>query len=179
MVKPGSTNLGQIRGGHAICVKPGPITDPLSWYHFYDQGQTGECVGFSWSRCMSLFNRVRYDAPAFYMVVTENDEFPDTQDDPNSGTSVRAGGNVLKSKGHIRHSTEQWNINDGITEFRWATSADEVLATIMSPLANRLEAVPLLQSWGDGYPHIAWLPLDVLQRLLNEQGEAAIPTDIR
>jgi hypothetical protein len=43
--------------------------------------------------------------------------------------------------------------------------------------ANRLGAVPVLNSWGTNYPHRVWMPDDVLARLIKEDGEVAIPTD--
>src|SRR5262245_55469956 len=61
VARPGD-DLGGIRGGHAICAKPGGVSDYTSWWDFYDQGDTGRCVGFSWSRCQTLMNRVRYNA---------------------------------------------------------------------------------------------------------------------
>jgi hypothetical protein len=37
--------------------------------------------------------------------------------------------------------------------------------------------VPFLNSWRRGYPHRTWMPDDVLDRLMREEGEVAIPTD--
>jgi hypothetical protein len=99
--KPGD-NLGSIRGGHAICVKPKTLVDNIPWWSFYNQGATGECVGFSISRLSSLINSARYQAPWLYMQATLIDPWPDNDLDPNSGTSVNAGFEVLKDKGHIR-----------------------------------------------------------------------------
>src|SRR5689334_22809465 len=38
-------DLGRIRGGHCICLKPQGVTDTISWWQRYDQGQEGACVG--------------------------------------------------------------------------------------------------------------------------------------
>jgi len=37
--------------------------------------------------------------------------------------------------------------------------------------------VPILNSWGKSYPYRTWMPDDVLDRLMAEKGEIAIPTD--
>lgn len=175
--KPGDS-LGSIRGGHAICVKPAGLTDNLAWWDFYNQGATGECVGFSESRMMTLVNRKRYKAPWLYMRATETDEWPGNDDDPQAGTSVRAGLEVLRTEGHERLSAQAPELAEGITAYRWATTVEEVHSIIQMPLAVKLSAVPLLNSWGSkGYPHIVWLPDEVLGRLLSENGEAVCVTD--
>lgn len=51
-----------VLGGHAVCLKPDRLTDLTGWWSFYDQGREGACVGFAWSRAMTLLNRGRYDA---------------------------------------------------------------------------------------------------------------------
>ena len=43
--------------------------------------------------------------------------------------------------------------------------------------ADELGAVPILNSWGRSYPHRTWMPDEVLDRLMQEEGEIAIPTD--
>jgi hypothetical protein len=43
--------------------------------------------------------------------------------------------------------------------------------------ADQLGAVPVLNSWGPDYPHRVWMPDDVLDVLMKQEGEAAIPTD--
>ncbi len=172
----GRGDLGSIRGGHAICCKPNGIEDPRAWWTYYNQGSSEACVGFSWSRAMSLLNRRRYVAPWLYEQAQLVDEYPDTP--PAGGSSVRAGGDVLRVQGHeriYRGKTYPPNPNEGITANRWATSADEVRSALDLPSSH--PGIPLLQSWGTGYPHIVYLPDEVLDRLLREDGEAAIPTD--
>lgn len=175
-VAKASDNLGSIRGGHCLCAKPGGVTDYLSWWDFYNQGMTGECVGFGWSRCQTLMNRVRYKAEWLYMICTERDEWAG-EHDPNSGTSVRAGGQVLIDDGHERLKWSAPQPSEGISTFRWATTVDEIHACLQSPLADRLGAIPLLNSWGRYFPHITWMPDEIMDRLFNEWGEAALPTD--
>ena len=43
-------------------------------------------------------------------------------------------------------------------------------------MSDRRQAFRLMNSWGKQYPPV-WIPYDVMQRLLDEQGEAAVITD--
>lgn len=173
-------NWGGIRGGHAICVKPDALVDTGGWWSFYDQGREGACVGFAASRMMSLLNRKRYDARWLYHEAQEIDEWPGEDYD---GTSVRAGMDVLRLSGHRRKLgpfTLSTNPDHGIVENRWATNVDDVLACLHN-LPERGDIV-LLNSWGklhgkDGYAHHVHLPLEALDRLLRENGEATVVVD--
>jgi hypothetical protein len=80
----GRGDLGYIRGGHAICTRPYGVTDPISWWEFYDQGTEGACVGFSCSRMMSLLNRARYAGRWLYREAQIVDEWAETP--PEEGT---------------------------------------------------------------------------------------------
>lgn len=171
-------NLGPIRGGHAICVKPTSLRDPLSWYRFYDQGSEGACVGFAASRMMTLLNRQRYDAQWLYRQAQLFDTWSDTP--PGEGTSVRAAMDILRDRGHRRvwrGESRPTESGAGIAANRWATTVDEIRSVLQSPHHDKLDAVPLLNSWGDDYPHLVWLPYPTLQRLLDEDGEATLVTD--
>lgn len=171
---------GSVRGGHCVCLKPGVLTDPKTWYIFYDQLAEGKCVGEGESRAMSLLNRVRYDATWLWHQARLTDEWTDNDDlsDNDQGTSVRAGLEILKTVGHKRAKEfAEPNGNDGISAYRWATNVDDVLKTLAMPLAVKLGAVPFLNSWGTYYPHITWMPGEVLARLQDEYGEIAIITD--
>ena len=66
---------------------------------------------------------------------------------------------------------------DGIVRFRWARSVNDVHRVLGNDRADELGAVPILNSWGRDYPHRTWMPDDVLQRLMDEEGEVAVPTD--
>jgi hypothetical protein len=168
--------LGSIRGGHCVCLKPPSLTDPASWWHFYDQGSEGACVGFGESRMMSLMNRKRYDARWLYHQAQLSDEYPDTP--PAEGTSVRAGCDILRKLGHATIGRNGLpgppSLAEGIKVNRWAKSVDEVLQALGIP---GWKSVPILNSWGSIYPHIVNMPLETLGRLLNEDGEMAIVTD--
>lgn len=182
------SNLGSIRGGHAVCLKPGKKPDPEIWWDFYNQGAEGSCVGFAASRMMSLLNRKKYDARWLWDQAKLMDEWPETNPGDDEGTSVGAGMDILRT-GHVpwkleyagrdwtQRATEIRVINEGIWANRWATTVDEVVVTLASPIVNSLQAVPFLNSWGRAFPHITWLPLNVLERLLNEDGEMTIITD--
>lgn len=100
---------------------------PYSYRPKYNQGNEGACVGFASSWMMSILNRRFYDAPFLYHEAQKIDEWEGTD---YSGTSVRAGMEVLRSIGHRflhRHKHEHAPmIEDGISEYRWATTVDEV-----------------------------------------------------
>lgn len=173
-------NLGTVRGGHCYCLKPPSLTDLTGWWTFYNQGSEGACVGFGSSRAISLLNRKRYDANWLYHRAQEVDEFPDTP--PEEGTSVRAGLSVLKDEGEIIYNS-RWHsrvtytpqFGEGIAAFRWAITVDEIREALGVPETSSL--IPFLNSWGRDYPHVTYIPDDVLDRLLREQGEAGIITD--
>jgi hypothetical protein len=189
VARGGADSLTQIRGGHCVCLEPGGEPDPEEWWKFYDQGAEGACVGFGWSRCMSILNEELYAARWLWDRSKEIDQWPDTNPGDDNGTSVRSAGDILSKSGHVDWSAEYADddhterggyrpaADNGITRFRWARSVDEVHDALGNERADELGAVPFLNSWGAGYPHRTWLPDDVLDRLMEEQGEVAIPTD--
>ena len=189
VARGGAGSLTQIRGGHCICLEPGGEPDPEEWWDFYDQGAEGACVGFGWSRCMSILNQELYTARWLWDRGKETDEWPQTNPGDDNGTSVRAAGGVLRQSGHVDWRDEyadddaseragyQPDAVDGIRRFRWARSVNHVHRVLDNDRADELGAVPILNSWGRGYPHRTWLPDEVLDRLMDEEGEIAIPTD--
>jgi hypothetical protein len=127
---------------------------------------------------MSLMNRKRYDARWLYHEAQLVDEWDDTP--PEEGTSVRAAMDILRTKGHVinRSRTNVPDSREGILENRWARTVDEVIACLGNvQYLNRYEGVPFLNSWGRDFPHITWMSYEVLQRLLDNEGEATIITD--
>jgi hypothetical protein len=177
------SNIGYVRGGHAICVQPGNSSslDMFLWWRFYNQGTEGACVGFSLSRALSLMNRSRYDAFWLYHEAQKIDEWTDTP--PEEGTSVNAGCEILMKRGARRYNSLTGkfmpeNIISGIQSYRWAKSVDDIHAVLQHPVADALGAVPLLNSWGTNYPRKVWIPDNVLDRIVfYEGGEAAVLTD--
>ena len=178
-----SKNLGYIRGGHAICMQPGDASalDMWLWWKFYDQGSEGACVGFSLSRALSLINRSRYDGFWLYHEAQKIDEWDDTP--PAEGTSVDAGCQILLNRGHRRYDSKTGrflpeNIKSGIGSYRWATSVDDIHAFLKHPTADKLGAVPLLNSWGTNYQRKVWMPDETLDRVVfKEGGECAVLID--
>ena len=179
----GKGDLGHVRGGHCVCLEPGdPSTggseqDIPSWWDFYDQGQEGACVGFGSSRMMSLLNRKRYDARWLWNQAKRVDEWPDTNPGDDNGTSVRAAMDILRTRGHVLSGGSAVVLGEGISANRWAIRTEQVLGALQSPANERMGAVRILNSWGKSYPHRVWMPLETLQRLLDEDGEATLVTD--
>ena len=190
IARGGAASLTRIRGGHCVCLEPGGEPDTEAWWDFYDQGTEGACVGFGWSRCMTILNAGNlYAARWLWDRAKELDQWPETNPGDNNGTSVRTAGDVLRGAGHVGwqkdysddDSTERASyspqLDAGIDHFRWALSVDEVHEVLGNARADELGAVPVLNSWGRGYPHRTWMPDDVLARLMDEEGEIAVPTD--
>jgi hypothetical protein len=189
VAREGAGSLSTIRGGHCVCLEPGGEPDPDSWWDFYDQGAEGACVGFGWSRCMSILNNELYAARWLWDRSKEIDEWPQTNPGDDQGTSVRAAGDILRGSGHVDWADElgdddhnersgyQPEVGDGIASFAWATSVDEVHQALANDRADERGAVPFLNSWGRSYPHRTWMPDEVLAKLITDQGEVAIPTD--
>jgi hypothetical protein len=188
----GARTLTKIRGGHCVCLEPGGEPDEEAWWNFYDQGSEGACVGFGWSRCMTILNKgQQYTAWWLWDRAKEIDQWSDTNPGDSQGTSVRAAAEILGKSGHVdwkpayakddhlARAKYRADVTDGIRKvYRWATSVTQVHDALANPRADALGAVPILNSWGkDGYPHRVWLPDDVLERLIQEDGEIAIPTD--
>lgn len=169
-------DLGPIDGGHAIASKPSSLTDYPSWQRFYNQPD-GSCTGFSASRAMTWLNRRRYAAHWLYEQAQLRDDWPETP--PEEGSSVRAAFDVLRDVGHRRiyaGKTYPPMREDGILENQWATTVADVLSVLQSPRFERRGAIPLYQTWYP-WPREVWLPLELLDRLLNEDGEATMMTD--
>lgn len=167
------SSSARIRGGHCLATKSRQ-PDRLNWWRHYDQGEEGACVGFGISRAQTMRNRVTYDAFWLYDEARKVDEW---EGEDYDGTSVNAGLKVAHAQGLKRQASGVVAEADGISAYRWATTVEEVHAAIQLPLADELEATPLLNSWGQYYPHLVWLPDSWLERLLREDGEAAVTTD--
>ncbi len=132
------------------------------------------CVGFGISRLASQLNRKLYDGFWLYHEAQKVDEWPGEDYD---GTSVRAGLDILRKRGHCEKDggiTKPEQIGEGITHNRWARSIDDVLTTLGY---SGLDYVDVLNSWGRSYPHITRMPAKVLERLWKEDGEVGIVTD--
>ena len=155
--------LTKVRGGHCVCLKPKGHSDPDAWWDFYNQGTEGACVGFGISRLASQLNRKLYDGFWLYHEAQKIDEWPGEDYD---GTSVRAGLDILRKRGHCAKSTggstKPEHDRRGDQANRWARSVDDVLPR--SATAG-LDYVDVLNSWGRSYPHLTRMPAKVLERL--------------
>jgi len=189
IAKGGAGSLTKLRGGHCVCLEPGETPEREEWRVFYNQGAEGACVGFGWSRCMSILNSELYAARWLWDQAKTHDEWPETNPGDENGTSVRAAAEILLANGHVPWHDEladdTWqergnyvpDVKAGVQAFRWAKDVDDVHAVLGNSRADALGAVPLLNSWGAGYPYRVYLPDDVLARLIEEEGEVAVPTD--
>lgn len=180
------SDLGTIRGGHCVMLAPmgslqkATIATRAAMWRFYDQGQEGACEGFAHSHTQSVLRGWEtFDA---FWLYDEARKLEGTY--PNGeGTTNKAVCEVLETVGlrEQRGEVAQREIDDGPVEqtlgikaFRWARTAEEVCVALGRP--NAL-AVPLLNSWGEQYPEVVWLPVDTLERLLQEEGEADVVTE--
>jgi hypothetical protein len=183
-----TANLGTIRGGHCVCLKPRSTSDLTTWWDFYDQGAEGACVGFGSSRMMSILNRERYLARWLWDKAKTADEWGDTNPGDDNGTSVHAALAVLKAQGHVAYKTSMaglqtdWRKRDelagdpvkGVAAYRWAATATQALDVLGY---TGLDYVDVLNSWGRSYPHLVRMPASVLERLIWEDGEVGLVTD--
>ena len=171
------SRLGYIRGGHCICM-PHVDNEPYTWYTFYNQGAEGACVGFGSSRMMGLLNRERYDARWLWDRAKEVDEWPDTNPGDNEGTSVRAAMDILRTLGHKKWGAGAGDPKNGIAANRWATNIDDLFSVLQNDTYRKLGAIPFFNSWGKEYPRKVWVPCETWQRLMNEDGEFTMVTDL-
>lgn len=175
-IAAGGGDLGRIRGGHAIASPPEGASDSKAWQVFYDQGFEGACVGFSVARAQTWLNRQRYDARWIYREAQKIDYWAG---ESYEGTSVRAGLEILRDAGArrvFRGRTHDPDPAHGISSYWWARSVDEILEHF-GPYAVRVGAVPLCNSWGLDYPRTVWLPAEIAQRLIDEDGEIGVLID--
>ena len=168
-------HLTKVRAGHCVCLKPRGAVDLDTWWGYYNQHQEGACVGMGVSRLASHLNHKIYDAFWLYHEAQKVDERPGEN---YEGTTVRAGLDILRKRGH-RVVTDgvaaRPDIAEGIIANRWAHSVDEVLQVLGY---DGLDYVDILNSWGkDDYPHLVRMPAGVLDRLRTEEGEFGLVTD--
>jgi len=174
-------DLGTVRGGHSFCLEPMGAVKLNTEAHriFYNQGEEGACVGFGHSRAQTILRGTLFDAFWLYDEARKVEgTYPDGE-----GSTCRAACKVLQTIGHREQVGQEVCTRDvgdgpvkttlGISAYRWATTADEVLAALARPNA---QAVPFNNNWGDDYPDVVWMPVATLERLLQEDGEADVVT---
>lgn len=175
------TTLGRQRGGHCVCLKPRYAADLSSWWGFYDQVNEGICVGEGVSRAATHFNRKMYQPRPLYDECKKRDGYP------GEGTWVKYGFDVLREMGHVPRARGEahyltpnpalearFRYSEGITENRWIRSIDDCLEVLGY---QDVGYVDIINSWGMGYPHLVRLPVNVLARLWEEDGEIGVITD--
>jgi hypothetical protein len=189
----GQGDIGRIRGGHAVCLRHWDLRDSVGWWRFYDQGVEGRCVEFACLRAMSLHNRRRYDITSrwHYHEMQRTDEWAGGSYvgavPQYEGTSVRAGLEVMRAHGAIpalhrgrpvapEQAGSMVKPGDGISAYRWATDWQTVRAALGVP--DWLPGVPMLNSWGTGYPREVLLLDAAGERILREDGEFGMVTDL-
>lgn len=179
-----SSRLGTIRGGHCFCLCPPSLLskDTEADWRFYNQGREGACEGFGHSRRFSLLFGKTFDAFHLY----DDGQRIEGAYEPNGGSADNGSTNdaicqALKKWGiHTETGTEAHRTSGPaanpltISSYRWATTADQVLAVLGITDGG---PIPLLNSWGTGYPHVVYLPPETLARLLREGGECDVITD--
>jgi hypothetical protein len=140
----------------------------------------GACVGFAVSRAKVILERKEFDPWWLYHEAQKVDEWPGENYD---GTSGRAAGDVLSTRGH-----KLWKVGApvrlgyGISVFRWARSVEDIALALSPEIEGRtvLNAgyVIFLNSWGIAAPHYTYMDLETLDRLVfREPGDAMVMTN--
>ena len=147
------------------------------WWKSHNQEPRSSCVGHGESAERAITNRrqrvlttsqdltYRYDSNWLYDEALKVDEWPGEGD---FGTSLRAGYEVLKARGHRRvqnGKTGPENVAHGVDTYRWGINHNEVRAAIAADLA-----VAIGVNWYSGFdgPYI-WK---------NERWIRIAPTDV-
>jgi hypothetical protein len=167
----GEGSLGSVRGGHCFCLKPPSLEDDPSYWTFYNQGDTGHCVGFGNARAQSLLHGIEFNATWLYDAARNKEG----NHSPEEGSTVRAAMQELKAKGAKAVGAKAPSLQYGVSAFRWATSWDEVRATLGVP--DDQDGVDFLNSWGQSYPHVTRLTDEAGAYCLAQDGEAAVFTE--
>jgi hypothetical protein len=169
-----------------------------------DQGTEGACVGFSWAHeliarpkvILGITNEI---ARSFYQRAQQLDEWPGTNYD---GTSVLAGAKTVMEQGFLEEYRWAFNLYDlilavgyqgpAVLGINWYTGMMntqpdgfiKVSGTVAGGHAILMRGVSikgqyglLHNSWGPSWGNngTAKISFDDLQRLMIENGEAAIP----
>jgi hypothetical protein len=173
-----SKRLGTIRGGHCVCLAPDQGRDTEAWHKFYDQGQEGACEGFGHARRFTLLFGETFDAFHLYDDARRIEAtFPEGEGTTNDSIcqALRKWG-IHTQGGSVAHRAAGAGSAHplAVKSYRWAKTAGEIL-TVLGLTSGT--AIPLLNSWGDDYPEVVYLPPETLERLMREGGECDVLTD--
>jgi hypothetical protein len=163
----GKGDLGHERGGHCFCLKPPALEDDPAWWTYYDQGQTGHCVGFGNARAQSLIHGIEFNATWLYNAARNKEG----NHSPEEGSTVRAAMQELRAKGAKARGAKAPSLLYSVKAFRWATDWDQVRATLGVP--DDQDGVDFLNSWGTAYPALTRLTDEAGEYCLRAEGEAA------
>lgn len=199
---------------------------PVPMYRYYqtgselplDQGQTGTCVAHAWSGFLLAALIMCKNPPNvfdMYRGIVATDEFPENDFEAKAtdirdlqfGTSVRAGAQYLRQKGHVKSFLWTRNADEAATWLllshgtlvvgtNWYTDMGDPdgrgLVHVTGPLLgghaylligyNRvMKAFRCLNSWGRDFGAHGrfWMLHDDLQRLIDEDGEVCAAVEQR
>lgn len=169
-------SLGQIRGGHAVCVRPPFMREPSDAYTYYNQGMEGACVGFAVSRAATFQHRVLFAGRPLYLQAQKIDDWPGEN---YSGTSVMAGMRVLAEQGPYKATPENTRrtYRGPVKKYRavsylWANSVEQVHNLA---LASDEPFIRIVNSWGASYPYEVRMSDKLLAHIIEKGAEIAVP----
>jgi hypothetical protein len=178
-----ATITGKARGGHCYCLEPLGEPDTERAWVFYDQQREGACEGFGHSRAMTMLHRngepLLLDGFWLYDDARRQEgRYPDGEGATNRGTAkaLQVWGAHPDDNPGLVIEREPWQEHARaypIHSYHWASSADEVRQALGYDAS--VGEVPILNSWGrDGYPHRVYMPLELIGRLKDEEGEYSV-----
>jgi hypothetical protein len=188
--------------------------EPAPQYRYYwdngawlDQGSTGTCVGHAWSHWVEdspIRPAGTIDPYAVYREATHLDPWLDNDDDLNAGTSVRAGVDALRARGHVTNYYWAFTIDEMVRALlevgplvvgtNWYESMYEPAnggkllviddssfvvgghAYVLNGVSTTKQRFRVKNSWGRAWGRYgrAAVSFDTMERLLSEGGEACI-----
>jgi len=164
-----------------------------------DQGQTSQCVGYSWRQFLTSEPTITTDgmtAPEIYHEAQVNDEWPGEDYD---GSSVRGGAKALSIAGCLKSyvwAGSAADVRDFLISTGTVVMGTDWLSNMMTPssagvldVSGQVEGghayllcgysvetkrFQMINSWGTswGLSGIAWINFRDLDKLLRRQGEA-------
>ena len=174
-----------------------------------DQGNFPECVGYAWTHFLSvgpITHKAKppYDPRHLYREAQKVDQWPGEN---YAGTSVRAGAKVLQAAGLIESYLWAYDadtVTDALftkgpvvlgtwwyegmskpekgTNIIRATGARQGGHAYIIPGGTKKRGMyKVMNSWGKGYGFngFAWLPMEEVDKLLKDQGEACLAIERR